>query len=413
MKKLVLIFGLILVGTAVRAQTPPAPQLDTILPDECTYFHMCHFLDALGTYHPPFRYYFFGEDSAQRDFSWFYQTDTTINIIGIAVALRYPYAANYYLGSVVSAPITVSLYNAEVDGLVRVAEGQVDIFQTTRWMKLTTVNGWTGEMETMVIPIQEVYFDKPVTETDSFYVGFSNLRYGHSPLYIEYANLRTYWTPYACTKACSYFGPEERWRYQPFGEHPFIFPIIDSTGWHQRCVDFVCPGIDEVSVSAGSAIVRWECDTLQQSRWQVSYGPEGTPPGGGRVLECRERYTLLYGVSDTVRYVAYVRGYCTECDKWGEWSEGIGVYVGELGAESVKDARRVDVVPNPASGRFEVRSGMEIVGVEVHDARGVAVARSEAKGYRAELDASGWPAGVYIVTVRTRGGEERRSLVVE
>lgn len=117
---------------------------------------------------------------------------------------------------------------------------------------------------------------------------------------------------------------------------------------------------------------------------------------------------MLYGLEDTVHYVVYVRGYCVECSKWGEWSEGVGVYVGELGLESVKDARGVDVVPNPVSGRFEVRSEVEIVGVEVHDARGVTVARSEAKGCHAEL-----AAGVYIVTVHTRGGTERRRVVVE
>ena len=74
------------------------------------------------------------------------------------------------------------------------------------------------------------------------------------------------------------------------------------------------------------------------SSGQAPHVPEGTAAGGGRVIDCRDRNTLLYGLSDTVRYVAYVRGYCTECSKWGEWSEGIVVYVGEReGVERAQD----------------------------------------------------------------------------
>lgn len=66
----------------------------------------------------------------------------------------------------------------------------------------------------------------------------------------------------------------------------------------------------------GIALLRWEGGTVMCSKWQVSYGPEGTLPGAGRVLNCNTTHTVLYNIPDTERYVAYVRSYCTECKKW-------------------------------------------------------------------------------------------------
>jgi len=414
MKKMFLI-AVLLAGGALMGQTPHVPQLDTLWGKESTYFYPPYFWYDLDTCHLPFWYHQFFGDAIDQNLAWKYYTDSTIRIVGVALAAQPPSLGNVPWTHWDSLRyLNVVLYDAGEGELIPLAQGSADLFNPSRWMKFATERSIiSDEIDTFVVPIQEVYFDKPITENDSFYVGVVGPQ-GYSSLYALIGCLHQKYCSWDVHTAFFY---EENWRYRGGGSLlPFIFPIIDSTGWYLRCAEFVCPGIDEVNVSVGmgSAIVRWECDTLQQRRWQVSYGPEGTAAGGGRVIDCRDRNTLLYGLSDTVRYVAYVRGYCTECSKWGEWSEGIVVYVGEReGVEGVERARGVEVVPNPASGRFEVRSAVEILEVEVHDARGVAVARSEAKGSRVELDANGWPAGVYIVTVRTRSGEERRRVVVE
>lgn len=417
MKQKILMVVLMVAGGVLWGQTPHVPPLDTLRGKECTYFYPTYFWQCLDTCHSPFRYKQIGSGTVDygQNHSWKYYTDTTIHIVGVALVAKptndWPshspdaWEALRYLN--------VVLYDAGEGELIPLEQGYADLYNPSRWMEFSTGRYLSeGGMETFVEPIEEVYFDKPIRESDSFYVGLTGPQ-GFQSVHVLVGSMFS--CPFWDVTMAFWGMAGDYWHYRGCSFLPFIFPIIDSTGWYLWCAQYECPGVDEVSVaqSAGMAIVHWECDTMEQSLWQVSYGPEGTPPGGGRVLECRDRYTMLYGLEDTVHYVVYVRGYCVECSKWGEWSEGVGVYVGELGLESVKDARGVDVVPNPVSGRFEVRSEVEIVGVEVHDARGVTVARSEAKGCRAELDASGWAAGVYIVTVHTRGGTERRRVVVE
>lgn len=160
-----------------------------------------------------------------------------------------------------------------------------------------------------------------------------------------------------------------------------LFPILDSTGWYLKCDTLVCPVAEEIELSTaeGIALLRWEGDTVMCSKWQVSYGPEGTLPGAGRVLNCNTTHTVLYNIPDTERYVAYVRSYCTECKKWSAWSDGIGVYLGQeepIGVASGGEGH--------AGG--DRRGGMAEGGVlrdgEHADGRGAAEARGAVVGRR-------------------------------
>lgn len=196
-----------------------------------------------------------------------------------------------------------------------------------------------------------------------------------------------------------------------------LFPILDSTGWYLKCDTLVCPVAEEIELSTteGIALLRWEGDTVMCSKWQVSYGPEGTPLGAGRVLNCNTTHTVLYNIPDTERYVAYVRSYCTECKKWSAWSDGIGVYLGQEEPIGVAEAEAADVVlePNPARGRVGVKTTVGMTGLSVYNVQGALVERQEARGMQAEIDVTGWPKGVYYVTVSTPTGVAQRRLVVQ
>ena len=159
-----------------------------------------------------------------------------------------------------------------------------------------------------------------------------------------------------------------------------LFPILDSRGWYLKCDTLVWPVAEniELSTAEGIALLRWEGDTVMCSKWQVSYGPEGTLPGAGRVLNCNTTHTVLYNIQDTEKYVAYVRSYCTECKKWSAWSDGIvGVQcAGGLGGASGCEGH--------AGG--DRRDGMAEGGVlrdgEHADGRGAAEARGAVVGRR-------------------------------
>ena len=140
-----------------------------------------------------------------------------------------------------------------------------------------------------------------------------------------------------------------------------LFPILDSTGWYLKCDTLVCPVAEEIELSTaeGIELLRWEGDTVMCSKWQVSYGPE----------------------------------------------EPIGV----------AEAEAVDVVlePNPARGRVGVKLTVGMTGLSVYNVQGALVERQEARGIQAEIDVTGWPKGVYYVTVSTPTGVAQRRLVVQ
>lgn len=155
-----------------------------------------------------------------------------------------------------------------------------------------------------------------------------------------------------------------------WGQTPRV-PPLDTI---LKCDTLVCPVAEEIELSTaeGIALLRWEGDTVICSKWQVSYGPEGTLPGAGRVLNCNTTHTVLYNIPDTERYVAYVRSYCTECKKW---SDGIGVYLGQEEPIGLAEAEAVDVVlePNPARGRVGVKTTVGMTGLSVYNVQGTLV----------------------------------------
>ena len=208
-----------------------------------------------------------------------------------------------------------------------------------------------------------------------------------------------------------------RWRYGPLNDNFFMFPIIDSVGWSMYCDTLVCPVVEELNVSAGygMAVCSWLGDTLSgHSIWQLSYGSVGTEPEDGQVITTTSLSHVLNNLEDTVEYVVYVRGYCTVCRKWGEWSEGRVFRLRD--PESVQyteEERSVSVLPNPSHGRVEVTSSCSMQRVTVYDAQGVQVLMQKTSDKTAVIDLSGRPAGLYFVTVHTTAGVVCRKLLLE
>ena len=425
MKKLYLALTLVAMGLSATAQH--VPPLDTMRGPDPSYFYPAHFWSHHLNGFCPF--YMLGVD---HDFftgvaAGLY-SDTTVRVVGIAVAARQaPRSDPKYKYRV------LTLYNHGVDAPVPLASGLVDITTTLRWIEFENRDGqgygpdFYGPTRTFTIPMQEVYFDDTIEVSDTFFVGISQTQdlmaeaRNNFPEYTEVGQVMGYY-PYYYDDSWmvlypSWFSTDDnQWIYgPPGGTYYFIFPIIDTTGLYLHCAQFVCPGAEDVSVMQSSGIVmaRWTADTLQNIRWQVSYGRRGTTPEHGRVLECNQTQTMLYNLMDSTHYVVYVRGLCSECNKWSEWSEGVEFYTGEEGIAQALPEESLTVKPNPARERFTVTSWAEMKELRVYDARGTMVERRTAGGTTAEVEVKGWPAGVYYVAVFTRSGVERRRIVVE
>ena len=128
----------------------------------------------------------------------------------------------------------------------------------------------------------------------------------------------------------------------------------------------------------------------------------------------------IEGLDRCTHYTAYVRAVCnrdTVC--YSSWSDPVDVYfcdsVGGGGTENVETVANMwtYIVPNPASSRVNVYSSFRISRVEVYNLYGRRMADLKADGNSAMFDVSGWPSGVYIVTVHTQAGNVAKKLVVE
>ena len=427
MNKKVLISVLTVVAAfSLRAQTPHNPPLDTIVGYEITYFYNNE--DGVAEC-PDFWYATVGTkwEAASR-----FYTDTTLRVIGIAIcghgipSMAYDstnMSLYYYSDSVVR----LKIYEAGDSVLIPLASGVANMNETDRWMEVSgfyrgeiyfghSRNPWPGNGD-WIVPVTEIYFDSAVTVEDSFYVGFAPIHPNKDLFFVYYQLL------WGNSSFCPFVGMAEydietyRWRYGPLNDNFFMFPIIDSVGWSMYCDTLVCPVVEELNVSAGygMAVCSWLGDTLSgHSKWQLSYGPVGTEPEDGQVITTTALSRVLNGLEDTVEYVVYVRGYCTVCRKWGEWSEGkVFRLLDSEGIQSAEVERSVSVLPNPSHGRVEVTSSCSMQRVTVYDAQGVQVLTQKTSDKTAVIDLSGRPAGLYFVTVYTTTGVVCRKLLLE
>ena len=427
MNKKVLISVLTVVAAfSLRAQTPHNPPLDTIVGYEITYFYNNE--DGVAEC-PDFWYATVGTkwEAASR-----FYTDTTLRVIGIAIcghgipSMAYDstnMSLYYYSDSVVR----LKIYEAGDSVLIPLASGVANMNETDRWMEVTgfyrgeiyfghSRNPWPGNGD-WIVPVTEIYFDSAVTVEDSFYVGFAPIHPNKDLFFVYYQLL------WGNSSFCPFVGMAEydietyRWRYGPLNDNFFMFPIIDSVGWSMYCDTMVCPEVEGLNVSAGygMAVCSWLGDTLSgHGKWQLSYGPVGTEPEDGQVITTTALSRVLNGLEDTVEYVVYVRGYCTVCRKWGEWSEGkVFRLLDSEGIQSADVERSVSVVPNPSHGRVEVTSSCGMQRVTVYDAQGVQVLMQKTSEKTAVIDLGGRPAGLYFITVHTIDGVVCRKLLLE
>ena len=183
-----------------------------------------------------------------------------------------------------------------------------------------------------------------------------------------------------------------------------IFPIL--------AVD--CEAPDSVvwaPMGGGNVRVSWE-QGQWTSGWEVSYGPTGTLPGEGTVLQTTAPAAMLSGITMDTDYVVYVRSLCTVRDTvWSEWSTGTPFSLRPQGIEAISDAD-LTLVPNPTSGAVLLTADAEITGVEVYTSAGVPFLRLPASGRTVRFDTSTWPAGTYLLEVSTARGTTTKRLVV-
>ena len=196
------------------------------------------------------------------------------------------------------------------------------------------------------------------------------------------------------------------WQYGEFRFYPLLFPII------RRDCD-TCPtvqGLQYVKSGAGKAFFKWQNGTNHRD-WQLSYGPAGTAPEDGTIVDCSQRMTGNIEFDPDSHYVAYVRARCRFARyEYGPWSAPLDFCLNGSGIDEA-GATDITLTLNPAADRVTVAAeGME--SVELIGTDGAVLQRRECRN-TCVLDLRGLAAGVYMVRVGTLQGTATKRLVVQ
>ena len=296
----------------------------------------------------------------------------------------------------------------------------------------------TGFSDTLSY-IYEVYFDSPVAITDSFYIevrAISNTldtsisvpiqclqetHAYHSLPWDQYGNPSDFlypeipwfekggWQMAEFDTAYKYyleFITDDEW-HRPIGLHmgmALAFPILAT--------DCQSPALRVENVNNRHARLHWEAGRFAQ-KWEVSYGPAGTPPGGGTVAQTLFTQHAMPNLDPEAEYVAYVRSYCAGHDTlWSDWGDGITFRLADVAGLNPADGIALEATPNPAAKAAHVAASAPLLRLEAFNSAGVRMADLPASGMEADLDVSGWPSGVYLLRVHTAIGTAQRPLVV-
>ncbi|MBP5516336.1 MAG: T9SS type A sorting domain-containing protein [Bacteroidales bacterium] len=325
------------------------------------------------------------------------------------------------------------------------------------------------------VPVHEYYFDKPVTVTDSFYVGWTqysnrilvpwhllegeNYETGcnvvqmhvYNHLFKVYGEMDQNYNIDYCDSCATiplfrYKYLKERelifnhdslgewrwypqmiadpvWRWEDNHAYALVFPIVKiDTQYAYRCPVVSNLHVEQTSVlSDGSncAVLMWNSIGAADTTYEVCFGPAGTPPE-----DCTRMYSAynaknICGLDSCEEYVVYVRAKCHRgaVDFYGEWSEGLRVKICDdtMSGEGIGDIMEqlVRVVPNPATTQVRVLSSYTLSRVEVFDLQGNKVLDQPAFGLTATFPVRDWPKGMYIVVVHTPAGTASKKLVVD
>ena len=191
-----------------------------------------------------------------------------------------------------------------------------------------------------------------------------------------------------------------------------VYPIVKHPG-------DTCMPVENIGIDAYGSLVMVNWDSAAGNRWwQLSYGPVGTAPEDGTIIDCTEPSAKLLNLDVGSNYVLYVRPLCRLAGTvYGEWSEGV-VFNPQTGTAVGIGASPSDVYftlkPNPATESVTIASaGTETATVSIVDMAGREVLRREGARLPLTLSTAALARGVYTVSVATEGGTAARRLVVQ
>ena len=304
-----------------------------------------------------------------------------------------------------------------------------------------------------VIKIREYYFDKPITVKDSFYVGHTSYNEPWpDPDRDPYAD----WTFKTCCWSLYYeinnrdcpsdqlncdalplmrykFKQDDFqmpsglidssiWYYFHIPEFTIEFPIIEiDSSFYDGPPQYVCPQVQNFRIAQaaeGTVVFLWDTHGDHQ-RWQMSYGPAGTEPEDGTIVNCPMQVGQIMGLDTCTDYVAYIRAVCNhDSIVYSEWSAPLAFNICDTsggGTAAIEGGlgQYIQLFPSPATDQVQLMSSFELRSIEVYDLQGRTLLNIPCEGHTAAFDVAGWPKGMYVAIVRTSAGNFTKKLIIK
>ena len=263
--------------------------------------------------------------------------------------------------------------------------------------------------------LREIYLDYPMVMTDTFYISrvitYNDTVRKFNEVFCSWEDMVYKGNPTADYDLC--LMPWEYYRYRDDiynGEwqsdytsgwqHASMYPIVENPGDS-------CPqvhGVDVMRSGATKAFLRWQ-QGANHRRWQVAYGPAGTPPEDCTVLDYNRTMSDLITVDPDSQYVAYVRAFCRLArDEWGDWSDPVQIWLNDPSVAinaPEHPALKVDVTPNPTRGSVHVVASATVEKAELLDAVGKVMRTTDTHSADFTIDLSGLPPATYLLRLHS------------
>ena len=262
-------------------------------------------------------------------------TDSTLKIIGIAA-----YAFSEYTPPLPCEPQcadtsydnwheSLILYKPTDTGMVALASNTYNVRDTSRIIKLYSNKVYNVDSVSIrYYPIYEVYFDEPVTVTDSFYVAATNYNGVVDSQTMTYPGplaQYAYYSPWGITTLCytqvfksrgSY--TNFQWEYHHDDCVLIIFPIIDTT--QPRCCKPL--GLNVQMQDSGGVYLALDTATSNHT-WEVAYGRADDDPQAYATFTATTPVCVLTSLDPGVEYAVRVRAICFDNTLYSSWTDTV------------------------------------------------------------------------------------------
>ena len=282
-----------------------------------------------------------------------------------------------------------------------------------------------------VFPLREFYFDTPTLVKDSFYIGFSTFSQDiqRTPQWPDTQYVAAYYTGYQfgsislpdCAfeiyhKKClslhdnRFYGTEAlKWYdyYTRLGsEYPMLWAIYEDA----------CPIVSDIQAErhdASSATITWS-SSQYSTRWELIYGPYGTPDDSCTWVDCPTPSYVLTNLDSSITYKVKLRAQChIDTLYYGEW-DSIRIANGAILSipQTPSEELKVTLVPNPAKDEVTISASATMRHIELFSTNGASILESNVDDHRVVLRLNNVASGNYIVRVQTDKGIASKKLVV-